>query len=490
MHNNSQRILFIVLFIASIALILFQRLGYYPINLWDESLYALSALEMSENGNYLVKYMEGKPDMWVTKPPLLLWLQVFFMKIFGYHEVSIRLPSALGILSMILVLFYWFKRKYNSYIPGAVFGLITVTSVGITEIHVARTGSIDALLTALLTLFAVSFFFYSESGLRDRKWFYRSIAFLILASLAKGIAGLMLLPGGFIYLLYKKQIGSLLLKKSTYIGIGFYVLIIGGYYVAREIATPGYLEAVYIHELGGRYLETIEGHKHPFLWYIDMLTSTRFTPYIFFLPLAGLFAMSSGFLKSKNIATYSLILFVTYLLVISVSETKLYWYVAPLIPLGAIVLAFGFTELYYQIKTKLVDKPLKNSVAFPALFVLTVFIFPYYETFKRIDNFRLEWHDIMYGKMLWVAKKDNPHLKEITLILPDYKNWSIDFYDYLFEEKFGYEIKEMFEVQDLSKGEICINCRDDFRKTIHDQYEINVLNTSHNCKLFEVIKKR
>src|SRR4051812_9188165 len=61
-----------------------------------ESRNALNAIEMKENGNYLVPYYDGKPDMWNTKPPLLLWFQVFFMKTIGVDEIAVRLPSAIA----------------------------------------------------------------------------------------------------------------------------------------------------------------------------------------------------------------------------------------------------------------------------------------------------------------------------------------------------------------------------------------------------------
>ncbi len=51
---------------------------------------------MLNNGNFIVTYFEDKPDMWNTKPPLLIWIQVLFMKFVGVNELAVRLPSAIA----------------------------------------------------------------------------------------------------------------------------------------------------------------------------------------------------------------------------------------------------------------------------------------------------------------------------------------------------------------------------------------------------------
>jgi 4-amino-4-deoxy-L-arabinose transferase-like glycosyltransferase len=61
----------------------FMHLDTLPIRIWDEARQAVNALEMWENGNFLVTHFEGSPDMWSTKPPLLIWLQVALIGLLG-----------------------------------------------------------------------------------------------------------------------------------------------------------------------------------------------------------------------------------------------------------------------------------------------------------------------------------------------------------------------------------------------------------------------
>lgn len=102
--NAFLTVLFISAFAVACYFPLFLHLDHMSVRLWDEGRRAVNAFEMAQSGNYLVTSYEGKPEMWGTKPPFLLWCQVFFMKIIGYNEVALRLPSALAALATIIML--------------------------------------------------------------------------------------------------------------------------------------------------------------------------------------------------------------------------------------------------------------------------------------------------------------------------------------------------------------------------------------------------
>src|SRR5690242_955714 len=80
---------------------LFINLGKFPIRMWDEATYANNAIDMLSFDNPLVVEHMGQPDMYNTKPPLVIWLQAAAMKIFGINEWSVRMPSAMfGLLTV------------------------------------------------------------------------------------------------------------------------------------------------------------------------------------------------------------------------------------------------------------------------------------------------------------------------------------------------------------------------------------------------------
>ena len=86
--------LILLLVIASIPL--FIHLDVLPFRLWDESRLASNAYEMHRNGNLIVTYYEGQPEMWNTKPPLAIWMQLIFIKILGFNELAVNRAAAVA----------------------------------------------------------------------------------------------------------------------------------------------------------------------------------------------------------------------------------------------------------------------------------------------------------------------------------------------------------------------------------------------------------
>jgi 4-amino-4-deoxy-L-arabinose transferase-like glycosyltransferase len=182
-----------LLLVSLVGIPLFIHLEKLPIRIWDESRLAINAYEMYQSGNLLVTTFDGKPDMWNTKPPLMIWLQVLSMKIFGVRELSLRLPAALAGLFTVLFLFMFLKKRYAGFWPGFIASIILVTSYGYVNVHVTRTGDYDSLLVFCLTGCAFSFYNYFESG--SLKQLRLSGLFLWMGIMTKGIQGLLFMPG-------------------------------------------------------------------------------------------------------------------------------------------------------------------------------------------------------------------------------------------------------------------------------------------------------
>jgi len=93
-----------------ISMPLWLKVDLLPIRLWDEARNAVNAIEMSQSHNWLVRTYNGIPETFETKPPLLTWFQVVSLKVFGYNELAIRLPSVVfSILSLIVLFVLLFK---------------------------------------------------------------------------------------------------------------------------------------------------------------------------------------------------------------------------------------------------------------------------------------------------------------------------------------------------------------------------------------------
>lgn len=100
----------ILLFIA-LAALYFWNLGAGSLQQWDEGLTAERAREIIETGQWLTPQFGYEPDF--NKPPLYYWLTAINYRIFGIHEFSVRLWSALfGMACVVLV--YCIARQIAS----------------------------------------------------------------------------------------------------------------------------------------------------------------------------------------------------------------------------------------------------------------------------------------------------------------------------------------------------------------------------------------
>jgi len=74
----NRTVLKIILFLSLVYFPIFLHLDILPLRMWDEARYAINAYEMNQNGNFIVTHYQGQPDMWNTKPPLMIWFQALF----------------------------------------------------------------------------------------------------------------------------------------------------------------------------------------------------------------------------------------------------------------------------------------------------------------------------------------------------------------------------------------------------------------------------
>ena len=504
-NNWTYLLVLLLLFIP-----LFQHLGSLTIRIWDESRLAINAYEMYHNGNFLIPTFNGEPDMWNTKPPLMIWLQVLSMKLFGIEELTLRLPSALAALFTGIALLLLSVRYLKNFWFGFICVLVLVTSNGYMDAHAARTGDYDTLLVLFLTVASFSLFAFLETA--KNKYLYFFYISLTLALLTKSSAALMILPGLFIYVLIKKKILFLLKNKHFYAGLVGFVVIGGGYYFLREIYNPGYINAVLKNEFGGRFLESIEGHKHSFWYYYENLINNRFKEWILLIPCGIFVGAISKDKRIKNVTLFSTIIAITFFLIISLAQTKLYWYDLPLYPflsvLASVFIYFIFSFLKDE---KRISHYLKYNVI-PFVFLFLLFIMPYKQvinkTYKQVeyswdeDFYRINYYlrDILKGK----RDVDN-----FTILYDGYLAHTLFYLNLLNEKGKNISLNILNEnVGDISvlnekgknisykrneavkAGEIILTFQDEIKKFLEEKYCLNVIEEYYNIKVYEILAEK
>jgi 4-amino-4-deoxy-L-arabinose transferase-like glycosyltransferase len=372
---------------------LFMYLDVLPLRTWDEARQAMSAYEMLKDHQWLVPHYNGAPDMWSTKPPLLIWCQALFFQVLGPGELALRLPSAISAFltgaMMVHVSAKWLRRPWM----GLMAALIMCTSLGYINMHVARSGDYDAMLTMFMFLIGVCVFLYERTGSRRAiTWMFIATA---LAILTKSVQALLILPGCAVFFLVTGAWRPFLKDRRTWYGVGLVIVLVAAVYLGREAMNPGYLQAVWVNELGGRYGEVLEGHRGEWDFYIERSIQETFTEWYLLVPCA----VVVGFcLRDVFMRRWTALLTCTgagYLLVVSASSTKCEWYDAPLYPVLASLCAIFLHTIFEWMRAARPLQGLLRVDAAPFIATFLVFVLPYSSTV-----------DMVYQKQEWSGEDD------------------------------------------------------------------------------------
>jgi len=318
-------------------------LGALPIQSWDEARQAVNSLEMLRSGGqWLITTFDHQPDLWNTKPPLLIWLQAISLGILGPTEVAVRLPSllaSLGVVSLLYLAGRWVGRPGIGLLAGA----LLVTMPGYRGPHLARSGDYDALLCFWVLGQLIATFAYAETG-RRRHLFLAAVA-VGGAVLTKGVAGVLGLPSLVLYLLAQKKLMPTLRRPDFWVAVVVGLAGPVGYYLLREWALPGYLTAVWDNELGGRYAHDLSYGPHPLLFHVTNLVKYQCRYWLPLLPLL-VFLIIGPASASRRLGVLLSLFLVEWLVVITISVTKFEWYTGPMLPALALLLALGVGATY------------------------------------------------------------------------------------------------------------------------------------------------
>ncbi len=453
---------------------LFIRLDTLPLFIFDEGRLANNALEMAVDGHWVVAHYDGRPDLWNTKPPLMIWLQALFMKALGLDLLAVRLPAALAGLATILAVFLFAFRQTRSLWASLCSGLVLLCTPGFVTTHATRTGDYDALLALWSTLFLFQIYnwFREEAPSAKRKHLWLALLFFTLGVLTKGIVIFLFLPGVLIFLLAGKRLGELLRQPHFYYASLSSIAVIAAWYLGREWASPGYLEAVVQNELGGRFLEVIEEHSGTWSYYFENFWKREFIPWIGFIPLAVWLVFRDPNIGQRPLWTFVLCQALCFLLILSFAQTKLNWYALPAFPLLAIAVGGGVGLLLER-----------AGAEWPkGLLLFGIFLWPYSQQIR--ESYKM---DTLHS---WEKRQYSGFMKKVEdrpgyiVVQTDY-NAHIAFY----VKKYRAEGKEigLKYPNELSIGDTILLCEEHARKAVLDRWKLEELYAVKGCGLFKVI---
>ncbi|MCC2545873.1 glycosyltransferase family 39 protein [Hymenobacter sp. BT175] len=470
---------------------LFWLLGGLPVQQWDEARTGLNGLNIWTYNDWIVLRHIEKPDLWNSKPPLWPWLLAFSFKALGATELGLRLPAAVAGLATVLLVYRAGSRWLGGPWAGFVAGMVLLTSQGYVHYHVTRSGDFDALLTLWTTAGALNWLAYLRTG--RQRWAWAAGGAFALALLTKGIAGLLFAPG-LLLATYLTHSARRLRRASPWLAISLVVLVGVIWYSGRELAAPGYLlNGVWKYEVAGPATEQMEGHYHPFGWYISEMSKQKFAIWLLAALLGGLLgrwlpAGSRNWWLVRYVGTVAL----TFLLVISIVQTKLSWYDAPVYPLLALLAAAGLGWVGKALESHL-QAPLTRGIRIAGILLLVAL--PYVAQLQHIrdmDTHRLERPQLQYGRHLREQVRQMPHVQQYILATDGSFNDSPAFYAAAARFQYGHEVTRA-DVWSMNKGRpglIVMACGAKAYRPWMKHFTTEILVRSDSCLTFMLMRYR
>jgi 4-amino-4-deoxy-L-arabinose transferase-like glycosyltransferase len=354
-----------------------------PMELWDESRDANNAMEIARHGGWMVTEFGGVPDHWNTKPPLLIWIIAALLRTGMDPMLAVRLPSVAATMGSVLLVYFTCRglphdRLAHDRLAGMIGGLLVICSPLFMGDHVGRTGDYDALLAFLCLAFVVCAGRYIDAEPdRSAGWIGASGVLLWLAIMTKGVAAGLAVPGLLAYAIARRRFVAILRDWHFWASTVGVIAGVAGWLATRERLDPGYLAAAWHNDVAGRLLTALEQHAEGPLFYPWTLAMS-FEPAILLLPTLLVPRRDPDPARRRLCLVMSLAA-ASWLIVLSCASTKVYWYVAPVVPLLAIAIAAATTAFLRR-----PERPTLSRVVI-RLIIVTLLIMSWYVNFWYLN---------------------------------------------------------------------------------------------------------
>ncbi|MDO9165173.1 MAG: glycosyltransferase family 39 protein [Rhodoferax sp.] len=226
-------------------------LGLYPLMDNTEARYAEISRVMFSLGDWVTPWYETHVPFW-GKPPLSFWITAASFGVFGVNEFAARLPHFLAALLVGWLVWGWSVRRSRQEALTAV-ALLAGCSLMLLSAGAVMTDMTLAVGTTL-TMRGFWLGLHGEEARRRREGWLFFIG-LAVGLLAKGPLVLVLagLPLG-LWTLLNRQLARVWRDLPWIRGTLLILLLVGPWYAAAEIRTPGFLDYFLLGEHWHRFV--------------------------------------------------------------------------------------------------------------------------------------------------------------------------------------------------------------------------------------------
>jgi len=248
----------------------YWQLGSAPLYDLDEGAFTEATREMLASGDYITPRKDGRPRY--DKPVLIYWAQAAAVKLVGFGELALRLPSALAASLWVLALWLFVRERLDA--PTAtIAGLTMALSLQVSLI--AKAAVADALLNLFIALafFEIYRFYAAADAATGRRFVWRAYLWMGLGFLTKGpVAVFFPVLVSLLFYWSDGQLKRWWQAAISPLGWVIFVLVAGPWYLAIYLHDgPGFFESFFLHHNLGRFEDTIHGHSGFPGYYLVML---------------------------------------------------------------------------------------------------------------------------------------------------------------------------------------------------------------------------
>jgi len=331
----------IVLLLAFTA-VWFSNLEYRKLINPDEGRYAEIPREMVASGDWTtprlndIKYFE--------KPALQYWATALAYTLFGEHQWTARLWSALtGFLGVFMV--YFTGRRLFGAQAGGYAALVLGSSL--LWVLIAHVNTLDMGVSFFLSAAVCAFLLAQRDAANTRArlpWMLAAWTALALAVLSKGLIGLVL-PGAalVLYMLIERD-WRLAGRLHLLAGSALLLALTVPWFVAVSRANPEFFHFFFIHEHFERFLTKQHGRYQPAYYFIPVLLAGMLPWTItLFDALARAWKRDAAqrFQAQRFLFVWAAVVFVFF----SASSSKLVSYILPMFPALALLIGVRLAQL-------------------------------------------------------------------------------------------------------------------------------------------------
>ena len=344
-RSSTKRIWWLLI---AVAVIWFSNLEYRKLIKPDEGRYAEVPREMVASGDWVTPRLNGLK--YFEKPPLQYWTTAAAYEVFGEHQWTSRLWTALTGFAGILLVWFAGLRLFGR--EAANYAAILLGSSMLYAL-MAHINTLDMGVTFFITLGIVSLLLGQSQTDKNkqRNWMVLAWASLGLAVLSKGLMGLVL-PGAALFLYMVVQRDFSVLKRMHWLpGLAVFLLVTVPWFYLVMKANPEFFQKFFIYEHFTRFTTKELGRYQPWYYFIPILlagmlpwTVLMFDTLLRSWRTSGLpDADSRG--RAFNAARFLLVWAVFIYLFFTVSGSKLPSYLLPMFPALALLMGRQLAEM-------------------------------------------------------------------------------------------------------------------------------------------------